>query len=176
MRQGFRAISKNEQVGQRLIFVQTADRLGQQRGRGQRVDLGERRAAGRQAEPRHGIGDDEPVDRVIGKHFGGAGHEQPVGDKRENAPRSGLTRGPGGAKQRVSGTDEIVDDQGRRPGHVADEMLAGNDARASVFFDEGVAGRSSGHGLKRLAEEFRPLRAAGTGDTTHSRSSLKLPQ
>ena len=37
-----------------------------------------RAGAGREPERRDRVGDDDPLDRRVGKHLGGAGHEQAV--------------------------------------------------------------------------------------------------
>ena len=72
-----------------------------------------------------------------------------------------LPRGACGAQQRASGADQIVDDERGRPGHVADEEVAGDDAGAAMLVGERLADRAAERRLQRLAEQFRPLGAAG---------------
>ena len=139
-------------------MMQPVNRLGQQRRDRDDGKLVAHRT-GRKPESRHGVGDDDPVNRGIGKRLLGARHEEPVGDTGENSARAALAGSLRGA-HRVPPVLIRSSTMTRSPPNLAGEQVAETDAGAAVLFDERLSDRPADRCLQRLPQQVSALAAA----------------
>jgi hypothetical protein len=131
--------------------MQPPDRISEKRRRGQDINLVARRPSS-EPEGRHGVGNDESFDSRIGKNLGGASHKKAMGNERDRSARPCLPGRPRGAKERASGTDQIVDDKRGRSRHIADEEIARDDAGAAMLVSECLTDRATERSFQSLAK------------------------
>jgi len=142
--------------------MQPTDRLCQQRRTGQDIELLANARVG-QAERRYRIGNDHAVDRRPGKRIARTGHEESVGDHRDDAFGAGFARGARGSLQGASGAQQIVDDECGGASGVACENIAADHAGTAVLVNEPLRHSASARLLQRFAKEFCPFHTARIG-------------
>ena len=110
---------------------------------------------------RHGIGDEQRVQRIGGQVCRGVAGEQAMGGSAENPHRAMLAARFRGTAKRGPAADQVVDDDRDFIADVADQHAAGDHRVASVFFSEGRADRRADRRAQLLPELFSALHAAG---------------
>src|SRR4029077_3250741 len=93
-----------EDLGDRVVGEDAADRVGEGAGGREHGDLV--RGAGAQ---RQRVGDDDPLDRRVGQPFVGGAGEDAVGGSRDHPRRALVEHGLGGGAEGAGGVDHVVD-------------------------------------------------------------------
>ena len=160
-----------EQLHDRAIAVQPADRLREQ-ARG--ADLDESRLQARRGHTqwRDRVRHNDPLNLARGEHGVGRFRENAVRSDREHTRRAALAACVRGARDRIAGADQVVDDDGRLAADVTDERFAGEDAAAAILLGKRRGNRTlERRPTSAVRNASARLMPPASGETTASSSA-----